>query len=199
MGARFVEMMKPYPRVRQYVHVYHPDMQGAMDVCELLWGSDLFLALLDTPDVVKELLSLITETYIRFMREWDRIVASPADGYTVHWGMLHRGHIMLRQDSAMNLSPGMYDEFVLPYDGRLLKELGGGGLHFCGRGDHYISSACSQDGLHAIAMSQPELNDMEVIYRNTVDKGIKLISFSSQAAEKALQSGRDLRGHVQCF
>ncbi len=98
----------------------------------------------------------------------------------------------------MNLSPEMYDEFIRPYDGRLLRELGGGGVHFCGRGDHYIASLSSMEGVYAVPMSQPELNDMEVIYRNTVDKGIKLIGFSSKAAEAALQSGRDLHGHVQC-
>jgi hypothetical protein len=33
-------------------------------------------------------------------------------------------------------------------------------------------------------MSQPHLNDMETIYRNTVDKGIKLLAFSPEYAEK---------------
>ena len=31
-------------------------------------------------------------------------------------------------------------------------------------------------------MSQPELNDMEKIYKNTVDKGIKILSFNSARA-----------------
>jgi hypothetical protein len=47
-------------------------------------------------------------------------------------------------------------------------------------------------------MSQPEYNDMEVIYRNTVDKGIKLLGLQPEAAEAALAAGRDLHGCVHC-
>jgi hypothetical protein len=69
-------------------------------------------------------------------------------------------------------------------------------MHFCGRGDHYIEAICEMKGITAVAMSQPHLNDMEVIYRNTVDKGIKLVGFDWGAAHAP---GRDLRGQVQCF
>ena len=42
--------------------------------------------------------------------------------YGVHWGIMHGGHIMIREDSAMNLSPAMYGEFARPYDQRLLDD-----------------------------------------------------------------------------
>ncbi|MCF7838105.1 MAG: hypothetical protein K9N49_05700 [Candidatus Marinimicrobia bacterium] len=42
-------------------------------------------------------------------------------------------------------------------------------------------------------MSQPHLNDMEIIYRHTVDRGIPLLGFSRAAALEALAAGRDLR------
>ena len=103
---------------------------------------------------------------------------------------------MVRDDSAMNLSPDMFNEFVRPYDQRLLDELGGGAAHFCGRGDHFIASMSELNGLHAIHMSQPELNDVEPIYVHTVDKGIKLIDLSRSAAEEAIRRGRNLRGQV---
>ena len=54
-------------------------------------------------------------------------------------------------------------------------------------------------GLTAINMSQPEYNDMETIYRNTIDKGIALIGLPRPAAEEALQRGRDLRNRVHCW
>lgn len=53
-------------------------------------------------------------------------------------------------------------------------------------------------GLYAINLSQPHLNDMEKVYRHTVDKGIKLLNLAREAAEAALASGRDLRGQVHC-
>ena len=197
MAWRFQEMMRPYPKIQQHVHLYHPDTQGPLDICELLWGSSLFLALVDVPDLVKNVLDLITQTYIRFMREWVQCI--PCDTtYNVHWSLLHKGSIMLRDDSAMNLSLNMFKKFIEPYDQKLLDEFGGGAIHFCGKGDHYIPRIPEMPGVYAVNMSQPEYNNMEKIFTHTVDKGIKLLRLSREAAEAALQQGRDLRGNVHC-
>lgn len=197
-GRRFAEIAAQYPKIGKYVHIYHPDMQGPMDLCEMLWGSEIFIDLLDKPDQVHQLLELLNETYLKFMAEWDAIVGIGDQNWAPHWSMLHRGKIMIRTDSGMNLSPEIYDEFIRPYDQRLLDELGGGAVHFCGRGSHYIESCCSMAGMYAIAMSQPHLNEMDAVYRNTVDKGIMLLCFDRQHAEAALASGRDLKGCVHC-
>lgn len=197
MGARFMEMKQQYPKINKHVHIYHPDLQGPMDICELLWGSSLFIDIYDVPDLVTQLLDLITDTYIQFMKAWDKIVPS-LDGYAIHWTMLHRGHIMLRDDSAMNFSPTMFKQFIQPYDQRLLDEFGGGGIHFCGRGDHYIDQIAQVNNVYAVNMSQPECNDMEIIFQNTIDNGKKLIGLSQAVVEKALLSGRKLHGNVQC-
>ena len=198
MGRRFVELFADYPNVSRYVRIYHPDLQGPMDVCELLWGSDIFIALIDTPELAGSLLQLIVDTYIRFMHEWEQIAPPQAD-YSPHWGMMHKGRIMIRDDSGMNLSPDMFDEFIRPYDQQLLSEFGGGGIHFCGRGDHYIDRLHEMTGVYAVNMSQPECNDMECIFRNTVDKGIALVGLEPGAAESALTEGRDLHGLAHCL
>ena len=195
MGRRFVETFAHYPNLAKYAKIYHPDMQGPMDVCEVLWGSGIFLEFFDNADLVHRLLDLVCETYVAFRREWLRIV--PAEGDTdTHWSLMHRGHIMLRDDSAMNLSPEMFAEFIAPYNQRLLREFGGGADHFCGKGDHYMEQLTALDGLHAINMSQPEYNDMETIYRHTVDKGIPIIGMPRQEADRAVASGRNLHGLV---
>jgi hypothetical protein len=197
MGERYAAIAERYPKIGRFVHVYHPDLQGPMDVADLLLGSRLFVALYDAPDLMKDLLDLICETYAAFMRAWERVIPFP-DGHAAHWGLLHRGRIMLRDDSAMNLSPEMFDEFVRPYDARLLAEFGGGGIHFCGRGDHYAESMAGIEGLHAVNMSQPECNDMEEIFRQTVDRGINLIGLPRAGVEEALRRGRPLHGRVHC-
>ena len=206
MAAYYATLFAPYPQIRRFVHLYHPDLQGPMDVAELLWGSSLFMALVEAPELVTALLELITETYIAFMHAWwealpdDGAGAPSRDGESaVHWAMMHRGRIMLRDDSAMNLSPRMFDRFIKPYDERLLATLGGGALHFCGRGDHYIRSASEMAGLTAINLSQPEYNDMDTIFDHTVDRGIAILGLPRDAAEAALARGRSLRGRVHCW
>jgi hypothetical protein len=195
MGQRYLAAFADYPNVSKYVKIYHPDMQGPMDVCELLWGSGIFLEFFDNAELVHRLLDLVCDTYTAFRKRWLEIV--PAEGDTdTHWSMMHRGHIMLRDDSAMNLSPEMFAEFIAPYNQRLLREFGGGADHFCGRGDHYMEQLTALDGLYAINMSQPEYNDMETIYRHTVDKGVPIIGLARTEADRALAAGRDLHGLV---
>jgi hypothetical protein len=198
MGRYYRELFKGYSNLARHVYLYHPDLQGPMNVCEMLWGGSLYVDLYDKPELVKDFLSLITQTYIRFMRRWDELVP-PLDGFAVHWSMLHRGRIMIRNDAATNLSPAMYEEFVRPCDQRLLDELRGGGIHFCGRGDHFIAKAAGLSGVHAFNITQPHLNDVETVFRNTPDRGIQLLGFDRQIAEQALRQGRDLHGNVHCW
>jgi len=167
------------------------------NAAEVVWGSDIFLAFYEEPELLRDLLDLITRTYAAFMRQWHARV-QPEDGESTHWEIRHRGRLMIRNDSLMNLSPGLYVEYVRPLDQRLLDEFGGGAIHFCGKGSHYIEAMSQVRGLYGIQMSQPHLNDMETIYRHTVDKGIPLLSFDRKTAEAAKAAGRKLRGRVQC-
>ena len=174
MGERFAAIKERYPRIGKHVQVFHPDLQGAMDVCEVIWGSRLFTDVIEYPDLVKASSTWFAGPTLPFCANGPHR-PTPMDGYGFHWGLFHKGHIMLRTDSAMNFSPKMFDEFIKPYEQRLLDAFGGGGIHFCGCGDHYIESMSAMRGLSSVPMSQPQLNDMEMIYRNTVDKGIKLL------------------------
>ncbi|MBQ2988812.1 MAG: hypothetical protein IJD59_06895 [Clostridia bacterium] len=181
------ETFRAYPKIEEYVRIYHPDVQGPLDICELLWGGDMFYEMYDDPDFVHEALSLITETYAAFLDKWYEIVPKNTE-MNPHWTdwayLWHRGTILLRCDSAVNLSPAFYREFSAPYDSRLMARFGGGCVHFCGRGDHYIETLCKIPGVYGINMSQPHLNDMETIFRHTVDRGIKLLAFNKGWAEK---------------
>ena len=182
-GQICAEVFEKYPKIKRYVTVYHPDFQGPLDVCELLWGCDMFYALYDEPELVHSLLSLVTDTYTVFLKKWYDMFPPDAK-MNNHWqNFWHKGSIVLRSDSAMNISPDVYGEFSLPYDQKLLDTFGGGVVHFCGRGDHYIESLCSLPNVYGINMSQPHLNDMEKIYKATVDKGIKLLGFKKSVAQ----------------
>ncbi|MCX6132164.1 MAG: hypothetical protein NTU47_00010 [Ignavibacteriales bacterium] len=204
LGARVFEMadwyhswMNSYPKIRRYVSIYHPDLQGPMDVCELLYGSDLVTALIEQPVFIHQLLDFITQTYIAFLNEWNKLVP-PGDGYATHWSMMHKGQIMLRDDSAMNLSPEMFEEFIRPYDQLLLTTFGGGAIHFCGKGDHFIPMLSGMEKIYAIHMAQPEHNDPEVIFRNTVDKNIRILGLKLDIVRQARERGRDLKRSVHC-
>lgn len=194
-GRYYRDLLADYPKLRRWVHVYHPDLQGPFDICEVIWGSEIFYALYDCPDLLLALLDLVTETYIAFLRAWQEIW--PAEGeYACHWGWWHRGQIMLRDDSAMNLSPEQFDVFGAPFEQRLLTACGGGAMHFCGRGEHFIDRLPALDGLHAVNLSQPHLNDMDRIFDHTIDRGLLLLALARPTVDTALATGRNLRGRV---
>ena len=198
MGEFFAEVLEKYPKIQKYVDIYHPDLQGPLDVCELVAGSDIFYLMYDEPETVHELLKLLTDTYIVFFEKWKELFP-PKNDICTHWNtLMYRGQIVLRDDSAMNLSPDFYEEFALPYDSLLLEKYTGI-VHFCGRGDHYIPALSNAKGLTGINMSQPHLNDMETIYRNTVDKGMKILAFDREFAERDLSNRENgFHGNLHC-
>ena len=196
-GELFVQSFADFPKVKQHVHIYHPDLQGPMDVAELLWGTAIFVELFDQPQLVHDFLKLICETYITFMKEWWKI-SPPLPDLNPHWTSVWKGNIVLRDDSAMNLSPEMFKEFILPYDEWLLKELGGGAIHACGRVDHWVEPMSKIANLYGFNMSQPSYNDMETVYQHTVDKNIKLVGLDRGTAEEAVAAGHPMLGRAHC-
>ena len=195
IGERYLDIFSRYPKISEFVRVDHPDCQGPMDICELLWGSELFTAIYDYPDVLQSLLRIVTDTYKAYMEKWFSLIP-PQDELHAYFGNAHLGTICIRDDSAMNLSPDVFEEFILPYDQELLSHFKGGSIHFCGKGDHFVPFFPDMEGLKAMNMSQPEYNDMEKIYRSTVDRGIPIFALSREAVQNALDNGRPLRGLV---
>jgi len=176
----FKKLKASYPCFARYVHIEQPDLQSPLDNLELLWGSEFFYSLYDDPALVHAALDKLTRVTEQYMDHW--IASFPQEcTFASYFQHVDRGAICVRSDSAMNLSPDMYAEFVAPYDGRLIGKYGGI-VHFCGRGDHYIDHLSRLPGLHGVNMSQPHLNDMEKIYAATIDRGIHL-SLSVQPFE----------------
>ncbi len=173
VGEKLAEIRRKYPKIAKYVCIDNPDAQGPMDNCELLWGSDVFCDLYDEPELVHAFLRLLTDTIRTFIEKWTSIIPNET-GLTSYFGRVGRGGIVLRNDSAMNLSPDFFKVYITPYDGELLKHFGGGIVHFCGRGDHFIPLLAALPGLSGVDMSQPHLNDMQLILSALVDRGINL-------------------------
>ena len=196
MAERFQQMVAPFPNISEFVHIYHPDAQGPIDICEVLCGSEMFYYLYDYTDLMKQFLELITQTYIAFMREWQRLVPPKLPRHSAHWGMLHKGRITLRNDSLMNLSEDMYIEFVRPFDQRLFDEFGGGMVHYCGKGDHFACAMSEMSGLYSLNIAQPHLSDMEHIIMHTIDRGISILGFNAAWIREHRQPARDLHGLV---
>jgi len=193
-GEKWSEVVRNYPNIAKYVFLTNPDLQGPLPLLESIWGSDVYYAFYDDPEFIDEALTFFTDIYLAFTKKWQALYPTFDAGHSIEWGLLHKGGTILRNDAAMNLSREMYEECVAKHDARVFAEVGGG-VHFCGRGDHYLSVITAMPGVSCVNMSQPEYNDMESIYAATVDKGISIIGMPSDEALRAA-SVRPLHGLV---
>jgi hypothetical protein len=189
MGRRFRAILDSRPKLKRYVHLYHPDIQGPLDVAELCVGSDIFLAFHDEAELMLALLDRVTIAYENFLDAWLAMNPPPSPDWNVHWGVMHRGHAMLRLDSGMNLSPDMLEKFSLPFDARLFKRYGGG-LHSCGRVDHFFGAVARLEGCHCLNLSQPSYNDMDLVYRETLDVGVRFFNHDGNEARRLIEAKR---------
>jgi hypothetical protein len=186
----YQEVLAGYPRLARAIAIYHPDLQGPFDVAHLIWGPDILYALYDCPALVHALLRLVVETYRQWMHAW-KALTGEGNAFTTHWNLYIKGGIMLRDDTPVMLSPDHYEEFVKPYDQDLLDEFGGC-IHYCGKGDRFISSMCRSRNLYGINASQPELNDVDLLIESAQANRLVLLGLR----EEYLPAGREIAAIV---
>lgn len=191
--AYYLETLSRWPKLSRYVHIYHPDWQGPLDIAEVVYGSGIFLAFYDEPELMQAFLGLITDMYVANAERYFRLLP-PQPDVNYHYGWVHGGSIRISLDSCVNFSPEMYRELIMPHDQRLLRRFGGL-IHSCGKVDHFAEVLPEiGDGYRAFNLSQPHLNDMERVFAATVDRGIPVYGLPWAAAQEALARRRPLRG-----
>ena len=146
----YQEKLSKYPKCSDYIKIYHPDFQGPLDVAHLIYGADIYMDMYDDPEFVHELLSLVTDTYIAIMKRTKKEIEDEYGEHCFHWSHLYGGHVVVRNDSAVNVSAEMYKEFVQPYDEKILKAFGGGSIHYCGKADQWIFDMLKTKNLRAM-------------------------------------------------
>lgn len=146
----YLEVLSHYPRVQQGVALYHPDLQGPFDTAHLLFGSEIYMELYDDPSFIHQLLELITETYIKFMRKYLQVTGTVLNGYCYHWNTMYRGNVLLRNDSAVNFSTAMYEEFAMQYDDMIAEEFGGAAMHYCGQNESWLPTMLKEAKIQSL-------------------------------------------------
>ena len=159
------EKLAQFPPCDRAIQISLPDLQGPIDTAEQLWGSDIFLAFEDDHELFGQLCSRIVNGMIAMAKQYRALATDRLDPFanTQH-GYMIPGRLLIRNDTAIMLSPETYANFVRPHDARLLKEIGTGSIHFCGNGRHLISKMLEIPDLRGLDFGQPEMMDMAAIY-----------------------------------
>lgn len=143
-----------YMRQHADLPVSFTDCQGPLNIALSLCGvQNLFLWMHDYPSLVHELMDFCTDVLIRWVKVQKQHAGQPAEGGAFPLGVLLPegfGGVWLSDDDCTVISPGLYKEFVVPYNSRVFKAFGGGALHFCGTAEHQLGNFLNTEGMTAL-------------------------------------------------
>jgi uroporphyrinogen-III decarboxylase len=143
------------------------DNQGPFNIALNLVGLEtIMLWMYDYPTVVHELMDLCTTVLI----DWVRLQKEHAGqglrgGAFPHTIVLpaEYGGVWISDDDSTIVSPGLYREFVVPYNSRVFQAFGGGTLHYCGSAGHQMENFAATEGL--VGINNWTMGDFEQVFR----------------------------------
>jgi len=173
--CRFYDsVLADYPQLKRLIKVVLPDLQGPFDNLELAVGSELFAELCTDEDLVCKALDAMATAQIGFARRLEPYVSDTSDNFSHQHATMIKGRILLRDDSVIMMSPEMYRSIVAPHDQRVLRELGGGGVHTCGKADRHLPAFLELPSIRCLDLGQSELNDIDGLYTQLKARRIPL-------------------------
>jgi hypothetical protein len=119
------------------------------------------------------------------------MISDGSDGFSNQHAVGVKGNILIRNDSAIMISPEMYANQIAHFDEFVLKEFGGGGVHSCGKIDFNIPAIFEVNSLSCFDFGQSYLNDLDSAYALAKEKKIPLLRIRPDREE--LLSGEVLR------
>lgn len=184
------DVLALYPPLPDVIKLVLPDLQGPVDTLEMLCGSALYADLLNDPDFVDQALGTVAAAQVALARQLAPLLSDGPTGFAHQHGFMLRGQILLRDDSAIMVSPRMYRKQIAPHDEGVLREMGGGGIHSCGKFMHNVDAMLELPSLQSLDFGQSSFNDVDAIYARAKPRKIALVRV--QATEEELRRG-DIR------
>ena len=137
----------PYP-------VCVTDTQSPLNIALSLCGvENLFVWMCTDPDYTQEIMNFCTEVLIDWIKvQKKHIGIGLNEGSWPHGIYLPDGFggVSISDDDCTVISADLYQEFVVPYNSKVLKEFGGGTIHFCGTAMHQLENFLLTEGLTGI-------------------------------------------------
>ena len=180
-----------YPELKDILRITLPDLQGPLDTLEMLRGGELFVEMIDSPEKVKKALIRAAEIQIQCRDLFLPYTADNIAECSFQHGFMVKGNILVRNDTAVMISPEVYERVVSAADEKVLKECGEGGIHSCGKFDQLIPSFLQLDSISSIDFGESYMNNVDVIYKEAAKKEVPLVRVQPTAEE--LTSGSILK------
>lgn len=187
----YQELLAPYPELASALKITLPDLQGPLDTVEQLTGEELLVELLENPQLAARAFMRAAELQLACARLLAPFTSDGPEGFSHQHGFLVKGQILIRCDSAVMISPELYRDLVAPADEFVLSELGGGGLHSCGRIGHAVPEMLKLPSLASFDFGQSSMNDVDSLYSLARERRIPFLRV--EADKEELSNGSILR------
>ena len=171
----YKDIISGYPNLNKCINIVFPDLQGPLDTLELLRGSNIYTDFVLNPELVDRGLSVIADEQINLAKKLEPYITPASSGYSFQHNVLIKGNILIRNDSAIMISPEMYGNQVSKYDEHVLKSMNGGGIHSCGKIDFNIPRIFELPSVKCFDFGQSYLNNIDDIYPLSLEKKIPLL------------------------
>jgi hypothetical protein len=180
-------------RIRKILRPYVPDNQGVFDLTHIAVGTDMFTALVDSPDLVHRAQRNSLRLYLEGTRFFKKLLGE------VDRSMVH-GHGMISgvwfpdtgarisEDSCSLVSDAMISEFCLPYIREALRPFGRGFLHFCGRHEGFLRAACEEPLISTVNLGNPEMYDLGEVFKLCGGTGTVYFGHLDPGTEESMET-----------
>ena len=184
----YENVLSDYPQLKRLIKVVLPDLQGPFDNLELVVGSGVFEELYSNQELVCKALDAMATAQIGFARHIEPYISDRSEAFSYQHATMIKGRILLRNDSVIMMSPKMYQSVVAPHDERVLRELGGGGVHSCGKADDHVPGFLELPSIRCLDLGQSELNNVDSLYMQLKQRRIPLTRL--KVSREDLTTGR---------
>jgi len=130
----------------------------------MIWDyTDFMMSLLTSPKEVHHLIEMITEATIDYVNlQLDIITDLHSMGHEVLCVPREAG-LRVSDDTAALLSPDLYREFGVYYNGKLAEAFGGVVVHSCGDCSHIVPAMLETPGLKGLDLTMPQNTDWSAL------------------------------------
>ena len=184
------DVFADYPNLQRCIKIVLPDLQGPLDTLELLRGSSIYTDFILDPEMIDNGLRLVAEAQVGFAKYLQQFTTDSSDGFSHQHAVTIKGNILIRNDSAIMISPQMYADQVASHDEFVLSQLNGGGIHSCGKIDFNVPEIFKLGSIKSFDFGQSYLNDVDSVFELARENRIPLVR---------LRPGKDelLSGKIQ--
>lgn len=141
-------------------------LRGPLDMAAAAFGDEnLLYQFFDQPELVKQILDIAAEIFVKFIDVQNGRLLSFSNGYVIgtYYIWTPGKNIRLQEDAMAMLSPDLYREFVHPLDCQIAKSAEYTLFHLHTTGLHLLEFFLQNDGVKILQLSKDEGVQLENI------------------------------------